>query len=137
MISRFDGFISEDEFESLANELAESFPKEFFEELNGGILVLERSKMHRDSWPGNELYILGEYCHGGELGRYINLYYGSFRRVYPDFGRDALRGELRKTIAHEFRHHMESLAMCRDLEVEDEEVLEAYNSRFYTARRKR
>ena len=134
---RFDGFVSVDQFETMADELAEGFPKEFYEDLNGGILVLERSKMHPDSWPGNELYILGEYCHGGEMGRYINLYFGSFRRVFAGLPAEELREELRKTIAHEFRHHMESLSLCRNLEEEDEEKLEAYNSRFYTARRSR
>ena len=63
-----------DQAEALLEHIAEPFPEVLFEGLNGGVSLLE------DTVPDPELpevYILGEYrddC----LGRYINLYFGSF-----------------------------------------------------------
>ena len=37
-----------------------------------------------------------------------------------------MKREIRATIRHEFRHHLESLANLRDLEIEDEEFMEDY-----------
>jgi hypothetical protein len=37
-----------------------------------------------------------------------------------------LRDEIRKTLLHELRHHIESLSGVRDLEYEDELRLESY-----------
>jgi hypothetical protein len=52
----------------------------------------------------------------GELGRYIAIYYGSFLRVYGHLGREELKDELKKTLKHEFLHHLEAMAGARDLE---------------------
>ena len=107
-------------------EISEEFPDAFFEELDGGIQLSEEALPDPDFPPG-EMYIMGEYCHD-MLGRYIVLYYGSFRKVFYDASYDELREEIRKTIAHEFRHHWESLSGTRDLEVEDEIELSQYLS---------
>ena len=60
-------------------EIAQEFPEAFFEELDGGI-QLEEQELPDPDFPPGEMYIMGEYCHD-MLGRYIVLYYGSFRRV--------------------------------------------------------
>ena len=119
--------LSFEEAADLMDEIAEGFPPEFFETLNGGILFLPEEKLDPDV-PG-ELYVMGEYCHDA-LGRYINLYYGSFQRVYPHLDREGLRQELFNTLAHEFTHHLESLAGERGLEKKDEEDLLEYLEQF-------
>ena len=60
----------------LLDALADRFPQALFDGLNGGVSLLEDTVPDPDFPPG-EMYILGEYC-DGLLGRYINLYYGSF-----------------------------------------------------------
>ena len=89
------------------DELAEQFPAVLFEELNGGVNVLEDT-VPDPEFPEGEMYILGEYCEDC-LGLYINLYYGSFaalaeREVWDE---ETWWEELRITLAHELTHHME------------------------------
>lgn len=116
--------ITIDEMGEMLDALAEELPEEFFYELNGGIVLL--SEAERDPRSKGGLYTLGCYFSGGELGRYIAIYYGSFCRVFPDASADELRHELRKTLRHEFRHHVESLSGENDLEIEDELFLREY-----------
>lgn len=108
--------ISFDEFEQMAHEIVATLPEEFFRELNGGVMVKEERKVHPQ---GEELSIMGEYVKHRHLGRYVVLYYGSFMRVYGNYAKEELGKRLRKTILHEFRHHLESLAGEKDLEIED------------------
>ena len=111
--------ISIEEMEAMLDEFASELPQEFYKELNGGILLLPEAKFHEQS-QNNGLYIMGEYYRGGNMGRYIAIYYGSFEGVYGHAPVEVLRTELRKTLRHEFRHHLESLGGERDLEVIDE-----------------
>ena len=119
-----------DEFTEMADEITNTLPQEFFRELNGGVLVLERSRLHPDSQPQSPLYIMGEYTHNHMMGRYISVFYGSFAKTYGYLDRDALREQLRKTIVHEFRHHLESLSGRRELEIEDRIQLAEYRAKF-------
>ena len=65
-----------DEAAQALDEMAETFPAPLFEELNGGVNLLEDT-VEDPQFPQGEMYILGEFCEDC-LGRYINLYYGSF-----------------------------------------------------------
>lgn len=107
-----------EEFSEMLNEVAGEMPQEFFRELNGGIILKPERKLHPES-RGEELCILGEYHRDKYLGRYIVIYYGSFVQICGNLPEDALSARLRKTVLHEFRHHLESLAGEKDLEVED------------------
>ena len=73
------------------------------------------------------MYIMGEYCND-QMGRYINLYYGSFAVLAEeeDWTRRNWEEELYETLAHEFTHHIEGLAGERGLEVKDEAFLDRY-----------
>jgi hypothetical protein len=118
--------ISFDQMGDWLDEMAERFPPEFYRELNGGILLLPEAKPDPQFPPG-EMYFLGEYC-CDELGRYINLYYGSFAALFADADDQELYDELYTTLAHEFTHHIESLAGERGLELRDAAELEQYLS---------
>ena len=112
-----------DEVNEILDEQAERFPEVLFDELNGGINLLEEA-VPDPEFPEGEMYILGEYC-DDLLGNYINLYYGSFAALFADASDEELYDELYTTLAHEFTHHLESLAGERGLEVKDElELLE-------------
>jgi len=120
--------ISIEEMEAMLDEIAAEIPREFYRELNGGIILLPEEKPHPQSRNG-DLYTLGEYHLDGGMGRFIAIYYGSFSRVYGDLPKGRLKAQLKKTLRHEFRHHLESLAGERDLEIEDEQNIAEYIDR--------
>lgn len=120
--------ISIDEVQSILDGLAEELPKEFYRDLNGGILLLPEEKISPYA-RGSDLYILGEYQRGGSMGRLIKIYYGSFDRLCGNMDREALTQQLRHVLRHEFTHHMESLAGERGLEIKDEQQIEKYLSK--------
>ena len=72
--------LSIDEANDFLDETAGAFPEALFDGLNGGINLLEEVRPDPE-FPDGEMYILGEYCED-MLGRYINLYYGSFAALY-------------------------------------------------------
>ena len=108
-------FPSIDRAEELLAAECEALPEEIFAELNGGVNLLP--DIRRD---GDGLYIMGLY-HNDVMGRYVELFYGSFRAVHPEADEDALRALLGETLRHELTHHLESLAGDRSLEKWDEE----------------
>lgn len=116
--------ISIEEFSRILDDLAQELPDEFYDELNLGISISEEAKLHPQA-RGSDLYIMGEYFHS-QMGRGIVMYYGSFARIHGRLSEEALIRELRGTLRHEFRHHMEGRAGERGLEVEDERRLSDY-----------
>ena len=117
--------VSFEEFEEIVYEITETLPEVFFRELDGGVMVREQRKIHPES-VGDDLGILGEYHKNRYLGRYVVIYYGSFMAAFGYLDREDLKKRVRKTVLHEFRHHLESLAGERDLEIEDQKQLAAY-----------
>jgi len=117
--------ISIEETEIILDELARELPEAFYKELSGGIILVSEEK--KSPVKGAEsLYILGEYHRNRNLGRYVVIYYGSFMRIHGYNERGAFKEALRKTLRHEFRHHMESLAGERGLEHEDARFINDY-----------
>lgn len=116
--------LSFDQVGDLLDEMAEEFPEEFYQDLNGGISLLPETV---EDPAGEYLYIMGEYCND-MMGRYINLYYGSFAALaqQEDWTEEDWEDELYTTLAHEFTHHVEGLAGERGLEIKDELELEQY-----------
>lgn len=116
--------LSFDQTGDLLDEMAEEFPEEFYRELNGGISLLPQAV---EDPAGADLYIMGEYF-DDMMGRYINLYYGSFAALaeQEDWTEEDWEDELYTTLAHEFTHHVEGLAGERGLEIRDELELEQY-----------
>ena len=116
--------LSFDQVGDLLDEMAEEFPEEFYQQLNGGISLLPQAV---EDPAGEDLYIMGEYCND-MMGRYINLYYGSFAALarQEDWTEEDWEDELYTTLAHEFTHHVEGLAGERGLEIKDEWELEQF-----------
>lgn len=108
------------------DQIAERFPPVFYRDLNGGICLLPDCREDPQA-PSGELYRLGEY-RWDAMGRYINLYYGSFAALAQAerWSEEEWEKELYDTLAHEFTHHMESLAGERGLERRDEEFMEDF-----------
>ena len=118
--------ITLEEFGLLLDEVAEALPEEIFVNLNGGINLLPDALHHPE---GGSLFILGQYHHGGNLGRYITIYYGSFMQLYGRSSRQYLKKQLDRVLRHEFLHHLESMAGEKDLEIQDAIELMRYKKR--------
>ena len=97
-----------DRFFELLTEVCEELPDEFFRELHQGVLLSENIKISPYA-RSDDLYIMGEYRRA-YYGNQITIYYGSFARAYAHLDEEALKGKLRDTVRHEFRHHMEHLS---------------------------
>jgi len=117
-----------DEMQDVLDRLAEELPEIFFKELNGGIVLLPEAKESEYS-RSKDLYTLGEYHRGGAMGSYIKIYYGSFTRLFGHLPDETMEKELRKTLRHEFRHHLEFLGGERGLEKEDANYIRGYLDR--------
>ncbi len=115
--------ISIEEMGEILDDIAADFPEELFKDLNGGIILLPQEK---ENPAGDNLYIMGEYNRGGNLGRYISIYYGSFAKLFWYLDKEQLREKLVHVLKHEFTHHVESLAGEKDLEIKDAEFLEKH-----------
>ena len=112
------------EISEMLATIVDEIPSDFFNDLNGGVILLDECKPHPESH--GDLFIMGEYHHTRTLGRYICIYYGSFMRIYGHLSPDDMYAKLRHTLLHEFTHHLESLAGERGLEIEDHIHMESY-----------
>lgn len=119
--------LSIDEVYDILDEVYAEFPEPLFDSLNGGILLLEDAVP--DPEAGEDVYIMGEYCHD-EMGRYINIYYGSFAALLFDEPREVWVDELRTTLRHELTHHIEGLAGDRSLEYRDTAQLVEFQNEY-------
>lgn len=106
----------------ILDRLAEELPREFYRDLNGGILLVPEEKV---SPYGPDLRIMGEYI-TSQAGRMIKIYYGSFAHMYSWMDKAQLTEQLREVLRHEFTHHIESLAGERGLEIKDEAQIRQY-----------
>lgn len=122
-------FPSIEEVNDILNEIAEKLPKDFFENLNEGIVLLPKYKLHPKSRDVDKLYVMGEYSRS-MTGRNIKIYYGSFKRVYKYESKEIIYEKLKETLLHEFTHHLESLAGERGLEIKDKTSLDKYQKRW-------
>lgn len=119
-----------DQVNDLLDGMAEGFPEALFDGLNGGVNLLEDA-VPDPEFPAGEMYILGEYC-DDLLGRYINLYYGSFSALaeQEDWDRETWEDELRTTLSHELTHHMEARGGLHTLDDRDAEELAAWREEY-------
>ena len=122
--------LSIDEVNDILDEIAESFPEALFDELNGGVNLLEEA-LPDPEFPEGEMYILGEYCNDC-LGLYINLYYGSFAALaeQESWDRDTWLSELRTTLSHDLTHHLENRGGLHALDDRDAEELALWRQEY-------
>lgn len=110
------------EFRDRLGEMLDELPAVLLEDLNGGVIAEPAAKAD-ERHPG--LVILGQYHRDPVLGRLVVLYYGSFAYLYGNDRRRWLE-EMRRTLRHEIRHHVEGRAGIRDLEREDRESIRRF-----------
>ena len=122
--------LSFDQVGELLDELAEPFPEALFEGLNGGVNLREEVMLD-PAFPDREMFVMGDYC-DNLLGRYINLYYGSFAAMAEreDWTLEDRRQELRQTLSHELTHHMEGRGGLHALDDKDEAQMAAWRAEY-------
>lgn len=123
--------VTREEFDAMLDKLANELPAEFYNKLNGGIIVFDGARLHprmaeAGSMTTGGLYVMGEYRSDHAMGHYIVIYYGSFMRLYPNYTPEQLEPELRSTLRHEFRHHLETLGGLTTLADEDREQIDRW-----------
>lgn len=99
----------------ILDEAVDALPDGIYDDLNGGVNLLRETRRDEDG-----RYIMGLYHHGG-MGRYVEIFYGSFVAVYGNGPDETFAEELKKTLYHELTHHVENKAGDRTLERWDEE----------------
>ncbi|NLM07080.1 MAG: metallopeptidase family protein [Tissierellia bacterium] len=119
-----------DRVQEMLDEIAMGLPKEFFDGLNNGIVLIEEEKFHPETMMNlSKLNIMGEYVR--EItGNSIRIYYGSFKRLYEGSPEAYIKLRLEDTLLHEFRHHLEHRAGVNDLILEDKRNMERYRERW-------
>ena len=112
--------LSFEEAGNVLDDLVDELPDKIFDKLSGGVCILEDTVEGEDG-----RFTLGCYL-TNELGRYIEIYYGSFVALYGEMDDELFRERLKKTLHHELTHHIESMAGDRSLERWDERQAELY-----------
>ncbi len=112
--------LSLEKFTQLADQLVDEIPPRLCRNLNGGFSVSPQKVQD------GEFYTMGEYIEGGFMGCLVVIYYGSFAALLADEPYEVWEAELRDTIWHELRHHLESAAGIDDLTREEMEELRRY-----------
>ena len=120
--------LSFDQAGDLLDQMAEELPGAVFEGLNGGVSLLPDTVL--DPELEDEVYILGEFCED-QMGRYIQLYYGSFAALdgEENWAHEDWERELRETLRHELTHHVEGLAGDSSLDRRDAEQMRQWRRR--------
>ena len=111
-----------DEFGETVGRMLDETPPVLLDELSGGVMVEPEAKRSPEA---RGMFILGEYHTDYHLGRLIVLYYGSFIYLFGT-NRNRWIEEIRTTLRHEIRHHVEDRAGLRDLEIEDREQIRRF-----------
>lgn len=99
----------------MLDRAVDALPEEIYRDLNGGVNLIPEERL-----SGDGRYIMGLY-HNDSMGRYIEIFYGSFAALYGDMRPARFEKHLRETLHHELTHHLESKAGDRSLEKWDEE----------------
>jgi hypothetical protein len=78
----------------ILDEESARLPEEIFQELNGGVNLLPDRRNDPDG-----MLTLGMYFHNA-MGRYVEIYYGSFAAAFRRESDGIIRQENKKTLRH-------------------------------------
>lgn len=104
-----------EEAAAMLDEAADSLPEEIFDKLNGGVNLLPARRTDEHG-----LLVMGMYF-VDQMGRHVEIYYGSFKERFAASPPERWKRELTKTLKHELTHHIENLAYDRSLERWDDD----------------
>ncbi len=104
-----------EEAAKMLDDAIDELPEEIFDKLNGGVNLIPARRTDEHG-----LLVMGMYF-VDQMGRHVEIYYGSFKERFRNAPEERWRRELTKTLKHELTHHIESLAYDRSLEKWDAE----------------
>lgn len=102
-----------DETAKILDGILAGFPAVLLDGLSGVFLV-DELKYSEDLPDGNHI-VMGTYVRSRSLRPCVDIYYGSVMEKYLDADVETVQTALRGILAHELRHHAETLAGCDDL----------------------
>ncbi len=117
-----------DEVQEMLEDIASTIPEVLFEDLHGGIVLIEEIKYHPKS-INNTLIINGEYVKT-RMYNLIRMYYGSLVKNYGHLPREEFKERIKDVLIHELRHHIEFKCNDYSLVIEDREYIKKYLGRF-------
>lgn len=112
-------------FQEILQEEAEKIPEKFYEDLNGGVIISEETKLSPYA-RNNDLFIAGQYLRSHQMGKQIVIYYGSMMHLFGHLDEEGMRKEIAGVLRHELKHHIETRAGLRTLEEWDRQQLARY-----------
>jgi len=115
-------FISFDQFSTITEDLVRQIPDKFKKGI-AGIFVTPGAVVDDEF---SDVYVLGHYTSGGYCEPSIDIYYGSFRKIFSGLSLLQLQNEIWETIIHEIRHHLEENAGLQDLRIFDQQQKEYF-----------
>lgn len=118
MSKRVKPSLTLDRFTDLAGTIIDEIPERFCRNLNGGFNIVETETRDGDC------LVMGEYIQDEIMGCTIIIYYGSFVSLLGDADETTWEKELKDTILHELRHHVELMAGVDYLTAEETAELE-------------
>ena len=110
-----------DQIAEILDDIVDALPEKLLRGLTG--IYLNEGTKHNDKIPSNKYYVMGQYIVEPQLGKRIELYYGSIIAVHGGQTLSELCAELHKIVKHELQHHVETLAGCDDLVKQDDEYV--------------
>lgn len=116
--------ITFDEAAAILDDIVDELPSALTDGLTGGIYLVPEPKPH-PVLPFPKYMVMGEYINQGQMGSHILVYYGSVIAAHADASLKEMCDVLREIVHHELRHHVEGRAGTRDLEIEDEQFVQA------------
>lgn len=102
-----------DETAEILDGILAGFPAVLLDGLSGVFLV-DELKYSEDLPDGNHI-VMSAYVRSRGLRPCVDIYYGSVMEKYLDANVETVQTALRGILAHELRHHAETLAGCDDL----------------------
>lgn len=112
-----------DEIAGYLDDIIDDIPEYVTKSLSGGVYLIPEAK-HHPTLPFPQYVVMGEYIRDPVLGPHIHVYYNSIMSRYVDASEAEIKKALREIVLHEFRHHVETNAGCRDLELEDKQFVQ-------------
>lgn len=102
-----------DETAEILDGILAGFPAVLLDGLSGVFLVDELK--YSEGLPDGDHLVMGAYIQSRGLRPCVDIYYGSVMEKYLDADVGTVRSALRGILAHELRHHAETMAGCDDL----------------------
>ena len=117
-----DTFYTFDQIAEFLDDIVDEIPDVLLNGLQG--IFLEPQAELNDKIPSDKYFVMGAFIQVPQVGKRIELYYGSIIALYGLVSEQVMKETLRHVLKHELRHHIETLAGCDDLVQDDDAYIQ-------------